>query len=135
MKITIVTLFPKMIAGFFDESIIKRAREKKLVEIELINLRDFAIDDYWTVDARPYGGGAGMILRIEPIVKALKKISKKTSKVVLTSAKGKPFNQKKAIEYSKLNHLVIIAGHYEGVDERVLNYVDEEISLGDFVMT
>jgi tRNA (guanine37-N1)-methyltransferase len=135
MKISILTLFPKMISGFFDESIIKRAQEKKLVEIELVNLRDFAIDDYGTVDDRPYGGGAGMILRVEPIHKALQKVKSKKSKVILTSAKGKPFDQEKAIEYSKIDHLVIIAGHYEGVDERVLDYVDEEISLGDFVMT
>lgn len=128
-----------MITGFFDESIIKRAQEKKLVEIELVNLRDFAVDDYGTVDDRPYGGGAGMILKIEPIVKALKKVKSQSAsrrtKIVLTSAKGKQFNQTKAIEYSKINHLVIIAGHYEGVDERVLNYVDEEISIGDFVLT
>ncbi len=148
MKITILTLFPKMISGFFEESIIKRAQDKKLVEIEIINLRDFAIDDYGTVDDRPYGGGTGMILKVEPIYKALSKISnikyqisnkilnsKIKTKTVLTSAKGKKFEQKKAQEFSKLNHLIIIAGHYEGVDERVLDYVDEEISLGDFIMT
>ena len=151
MKISIITLFPKMISGFFEESIIKRAQDKKLVEIEIINLRDFAIDDYGTVDDRPYGGGAGMVLRVEPIYKAINKIKndelrirKKNPKsiirnqkikTILTSAKGKQFNQEKAQEYSKLNHLVIIAGHYEGVDERVLDYVDEEISMGDFVLT
>lgn len=149
MKISIVTLFPKMIEGFIQESIVKRAIEKKLVEIEIINLRDFAVDDYGSVDDRPYGGGAGMVLRVEPIYKALSKISNfkaqssnkvqsskfKNQKIILTSARGKVFNQKKAQEYSKLNHLVIIAGHYEGVDERVLDLVDEEISLGDFVLT
>ena len=142
MKITILTLFPKMISGFFEESIIKRAQDKKLVEIETINLRDFAIDDYGTVDNRPYGGGAGMILRIEPLFKAIQFIKSKIQnpkskiqKIVLTSAKGKQFNQEKAINYSKLDNLIIIAGHYEGVDERVLNYVDEEVSLGDFIMT
>lgn len=135
MKISIITLFPAMISSFFNESIIKRAQEKKLVEIELVNLRDFAVDDYGSVDDRPYGGGAGMVLRVEPIYQAIKKIKIKNSKVILTSAKGKKFIQTKAIEYSKLEHLIIIAGHYEGVDERVLNYVDEEVSLGDFVMT
>ncbi|MDO9028466.1 MAG: tRNA (guanosine(37)-N1)-methyltransferase TrmD [Candidatus Roizmanbacteria bacterium] len=137
MKISVITLFPKMISGFFEESIIKRAQEKKLVDIELVNLRDFSIDDYGTVDDRPYGGGAGMILRADVIYKALTKvkITSQKSKVILTSAKGKKFNQQLAIEYSKLNHLIIIAGHYEGVDERVLDYVDEEVSLGDFVMT
>jgi len=133
-----------MIKGFFEESIIKRAVEKKLVEIEIVNLRDFAIDDYGTVDDRPYGGGTGMILRIEPIYKAIEKvksqkskvkISSKNLKVVITSPKGKTFNQKKAVEYSKLDHLIIIAGHYEDVDARVLDFVDEEVSMGDFIMT
>ena len=137
-----------MISGFFEESIVKRAISKKLVEIEIINLRDFAIDDYGTVDDRPYGGGAGMLLRADVIYKALSKISNikyqisnKTQilndkiKTVLTSVKGKQFKQKKAAEFSKLDHLIIIAGHYEAVDERVLNFVDEEVSLGDFIMT
>jgi len=162
MRISIITLFPKMISGFFEESIVKRAIEKKLIEIELINLRDFAVDDYGSVDDRPYGGGAGMILRADVIYKALAQISnfkfliskqnpksqfpnsKQASKpnnqylnqrIILTSPRGKLFNQQKAKEYSRLNHLVIIAGHYEGVDERVLDFVDEEISLGDFVLT
>jgi len=144
MKITVITLFPKMIEGFFKESIIKRAQEKKLVDIEVINLRDFAIDDYGSVDDKPYGGGTGMLLRVDVIYKALQKVknqklkvksTSQKSKVILTSAKGKIFNQEKAQEYSKLDNLIIIAGHYEGVDERVLDYVDEEISLGDFVMT
>ncbi len=140
MKISIITLFPKMISGFFEESIIKRAQNKKLVEIEIINLRDFSIDDYGTVDDRPYGGGAGMILRIEPIYKALEKVKSeklkvKNSKVIITSPKGKIFNQKKAVEYSKLDNLIIITGHYEDVDARVLDYVDEEISMGDFILT
>ena len=156
MKISIVTLFPKMIEGFLNESIVKRAQEKGVVEIEIINLRDFAIDSYGTVDDRPYGGGAGMILRVEPIYKVLSKIfnspfilqgkqfsifNKKSNsknqkvKTILTSAKGKQFNQTKAKELSKLDNIIIIAGHYEGVDERILDYVDEEISLGDFVMT
>jgi len=133
-----------MISGFCEESIIKRAQTKKLVEIELINLRDFAVDDYGSVDDKPYGGGVGMVLRIEPIYEALKKIKNQkskvknttqNSKVILTSPKGKKFDQTKALEYSKIDHLIIVSGHYEGVDERVLDFVDEEISLGDFVMT
>ena len=143
MKITIITLFPRMIAPFFNESIIKKAIEKKLVEIEIINLRDFGIDKRGTVDDRPYGGGAGMILRVEPIYDAIQfailnfkfQISKKNRRIILTSPKGKPFDQKSAVNYSKLNHLIIIAGHYEGVDERILDFVDEEISIGDFVLT
>src|SRR3989338_4952496 len=168
MRIYIVTLFPKMISSFFNESIVKRAQEKKLVDIEIINLREFAIDDYGTVDDRPYGGGAGMIMRVDVIYKALSHVissgarnlakrklrslsinsrsldssspsapqnDEEGRKTILTSPKGKIFNQQKAQEYSKLDHLVIIAGHYEGVDERVRDFIDEEISLGDFVMT
>lgn len=149
MRISIITLFPKMVSCFFEESIIKRAIDKKLVEIEIINLRDFAVDHYGSVDDRPYGGGAGMILRVEPIYKALQSVIptganevsgmeeslSNKQKIVLTSPKGKIFNQKKADEYSKLHHLVIIAGHYEDVDARILDYVDEEVSMGDFVMT
>lgn len=135
MKISIITLFPKMISGFFEESIVKRAVEKNLVEIEIINLRDFAIDDYGTVDDRPYGGGAGMILRVDVIHKAISKIKNQKSKIVLTSPKGKIFDQKKAQGYSQLDHLIIIAGHYEDVDARILDFIDEEVSMGDFILT
>jgi len=141
MKISIITLFPKMISGFFEESIIKRALEKKLVEIEIINLRDFAIDDYGTVDDRPYGGGAGMIIRVDVVHKAISNVKSQMSKpnlkskILLTSPKGKLFNQSLADEYSRLDHLIIISGHYEGVDERVTKFIDEEVSIGDFVLT
>ncbi len=135
MKVSIITLFPDMINAFLKESIIKRAQEKGAVEIKFINLREFALDDYGSVDERPYGGGAGMVLRVEPIYNALQKIKSDNQKIILTSPKGKIFNQKKAQEYSGEKHLVIIAGHYEEVDERVRDLVDEEISLGDFVMT
>lgn len=124
-----------MISAFFEESIIKRAQEKKLVNIEIIDLRKFAKDNYGSVDDRPYGGGAGMVMRVDVLHEALSKIKSAETEIVLTSAKGKLFNQEKAQEYSKINHLVLIAGHYEGVDERILEYVDEEVSLGDFVMT
>lgn len=140
MKITVLTLFPKLIETFLSESIVKRAIDQKLVDIQVANLREFAKDSYGSVDDRPYGGGAGMLLRVDCVVDALKSIeqsgvSKESTKTILTSAKGIPYTQHKAIEFSKLPHLVIIAGHYEGVDERVLDYIDEEISLGDFVMT
>lgn len=139
MKISVLTLFPKMISGFFEESIVKRAIEKGLIEIEIINLRKFSIDKHQTVDDKPYGGGAGMVLRVDVLEKAIHSVISRSEarndRIVLTSAKGKMFNQKKAIEYSKLDHLIIIAGHYEGVDERALDYIDEEISLGDFVLT
>lgn len=137
MKITIVTLFPKMIEGFTNDSIIKRAQAKGLVDINIVNLRDYARDSYGTVDERPYGGGAGMVLCVDVLKKSLDSISSSTSKphVILTSARGAVFNQKKAQEYSRLNELVIYAGHYEGFDERFSDYIDEEISLGDFVLT
>jgi len=133
-----------MISGFFEESIIKRAQDKKLVEIEIINLRDFAIDNYGTVDDRPYGGGAGMVIRVDVVHKALQKVKSQkskvkntiqNSKVILASPKGKQFNQQKALEYSKLDHLIIIDGHYEGEDERDLNNIDEEVSMEEFIMT
>ncbi len=137
MKIRILTLFPDMIKGFFAESIVKRAVENKLVKIEIINLRNFAEEKHHTVDDRPYGGGAGMVMKVDVLDKAIQnsKLKIKNSKVILTSAKGKIFNQQKALEYSRLESLVIIAGHYEGVDERAMDLIDEEISMGDFVMT
>ena len=138
MKISVITLFPDMISSFIKESIIKRAVDKGLAEIELINLRDFAKDKYKSVDDKPYGGGAGMILRVDVLKDAISfavKNKEGKTKIVLTSAKGKTYSQKKANDYLKLDHLVIIAGHYEGTDERILNYIDEEISIGDFILT
>jgi len=142
MKIDILTLFPKMFKGPFDESIIKRAQKKKLVEIKIHNLRKWADDKRGTVDDRPFGGGVGMVLMIKPIDKALEEIKKSASrnikkrKIILLSASGKSFNQKKAKELSKEDHLIFICGHYEGIDERVKEHlVDEEISVGDYVLT
>ncbi|MFA9288693.1 MAG: tRNA (guanosine(37)-N1)-methyltransferase TrmD [Weeksellaceae bacterium] len=138
MKISIITLFPNMLKGFFAESIVKKAQEKKLVEIEIIDLRLYALDKYGTVDDRPYGGGAGMVLRIEPLKEAIDFACNdklKKCRTVLTSAKGARFNQEKANKYVKLDHLVVIAGHYEGFDDRVTSYIDEEVSIGDFILT
>lgn len=136
MKIDILTLFPEMFKGPFDESIIKRAQEKRLVEIKIHNLRKWARDKHKTVDDRPFGGGVGMVLMIEPVYKALKELHKKDSKVILLTPKGKVFNQKLAGKFSKEKHLIFICGHYEGVDERVREHlVDEEISIGDYVLT
>lgn len=137
MQIDIITLFPQMFAGPFSQSILQRIQKKSLVKIKIHDLRDFAIDDYGTVDDRPYGGGAGMILRIEPIAKALKSIKKKKkSKIILLSPSGTPFVQKKALNYSRLDQLILICGHYEGVDQRVADdLVDEVISIGDYVLT
>ncbi len=140
MRIDILTLFPKMFAGPFEESIIQRAQAKALVEIHVHNLREWASDKHKTVDDRPYGGGVGMVLMVEPIDRALRalksKVKNQKSKVILLDPGGKPFNQAKAMELSKLDHLILIAGHYEGVDQRVKEHlVQEEISIGDYVLT
>jgi len=146
LKIDILTLFPEIFKGAFDCSIIKRAQEKKRVKIEIHNLRKWAVDKRGTVDDRPYGGGVGMILMIEPIYEALKSLDlldkknkirhARTTKVILLSPSGKVFNQQKARELAKLKRIVLICGHYEGVDQRVLDYlVDEEISIGDYILT
>lgn len=144
MKLSIVTLFPDMLRPFFEISIVKRAQERKKVVIEYINPRDFAKDNYKTVDEAPYGGGEGMVMKVEPIYEAIqkaktsnakRKAASQNTKVILTSPRGMVYTQEKARGYSKLDHLILIAGHYEGVDERVSSLVDEEISLGDFVMT
>jgi len=140
MKISILTLFPEMFLGPFDYSIIKRARDKKIVEINYVNIRDFGIGRHKVVDDKPYGGGLGMLLRVDVLDKAIesiknKKLNKKSQKVVLLGTHGKTFNQKKAKDLSKLEHLILICGHYEGVDERIKKFVDEEISVGDFIVT
>lgn len=140
MKITILTLFPEYFVSILNESMIKKAQEKKLVEFNIVNIRDFAQDKHQVTDDRPFGGGAGMVMKVEPIDLALKNLGFKKesqkSKIVLTSAKGKVFDQNVAREYSLLKNLVLICGHYEGVDERVAqNLIDEEIRIGDYVLT
>ncbi len=142
MKISILSLFPEMFKGPFDHSILKRAQEKKLVEIDLINIRDFGEGKHKLVDDTPYGGGVGMVLKVDVLHKAIEYAKKSTlrpqgskAKVILLSAGGKTFKQSIAKEYSKFDHLILICGHYEGVDARIMNYVDEEISIGDFVLT
>lgn len=136
MKIDILSLFPEMFKGPFDESIIKRSQDKKLAEINIHNIRKWAQDKHKTVDDRPYGGGVGMVLKVEPIYSALKDLRGKETKVILLSPQGKVFNQKKARNLSQLKHIVLIAGHYEGFDERIRQHlVDEEISIGDYVLT
>lgn len=141
MKIDVITLFPKMFESPFEESIIKRAIEKKVVELKTHNLRDWALDSYGTVDDKPFGGGVGMLIRPEVVWEALKEIKEKRKKekkrrIILMSAKGKRLDQKKVEELSKYDNLVLIAGHYEGFDQRVADFmVDEEISIGDYVLT
>lgn len=141
MKITIITLFPEIFPLFLNFSILKRAQKKSLVEFEVVNLRDFGIGTHKTVDDRPYGGGAGMILKAEVLAKALKSVKrtnnqKSSQLTILTSASGIPFKQETVKKLSKFKHLIIICGHYEGVDQRFIDkYVDEEISIGDYVLT
>lgn len=125
-----------MFKGPFDESIVKRAEKKSLVEIKVHDLRNWGLTERRTVDAKPYGGGVGMVLRIDVIDSALKDLRKKNSKVILLDAAGTTYNQQKAKELSKINHLILIAGHYEGVDHRVHEYLaDEVISIGGYVLT
>ncbi len=137
MTFDIITLFPDMFSGPFAQSIVKRAQDKKLVEINLHDLRKWAIDRHGSVDDRPYGGGVGMVLRIEPIFNALQAIPRHSglSRIVLLDARGETFSQKKALEYSQLDQITFICGHYEGVDERVKNLVDESVSIGNYVLT
>lgn len=140
MKITILTLFPEMFQGPFDYSIIKNAKEKNKVKIDFVNIRDFGIGKHRVVDDKPYGGGHGMILRVDVLEKAInqtkdKKLNSKNQKIILLSPHGKTFNQKKATDLSKLKHLILVCGRYEGVDERAKEFIDEALSIGDFVVT
>ena len=139
MKINIVTLFPKIFESPFAESIIKRAIKNKIIDLKIHNLRDFAIDDYGSVDDKPFGGDVGMLIRPEPVYNALESIKKGLdgkTKIILMSARGKRFDQKKAEELAKLDNLILIAGHYEGFDQRISDFmIDEEISIGDYVLT
>jgi tRNA (guanine37-N1)-methyltransferase len=123
-----------MIEPIINASILKRAQENKLIEFSIVNFRDFSTNKHKTVDDTPFGGGSGMVLSVEPIYLALKAIAGNTRKILM-SPQGKTFNQNKAKELLKEEHLVFVCGHYEGFDERVYEFVDEEISLGDFVMT
>jgi len=136
MKIDIITLFPKMFEGPFNESIIKRAIEKNLVEIKINDLRKWGEGERRNVDDRPYSGGPGMIMRVDIIDSALTDLKRKNSKIILLDAAGEKYTQQKAREFSKLDHIILVAGHYEGVDHRVHeNLADEVISVGDYVLT
>lgn len=135
MQIDILTLFPEMFHGFLNESIIKRAIEKEKVKINIINFRDYTTDPHGKVDDTPFGGGAGMVLQIEPIYNALEKIKKDDSHIILLTPGGTTFNQTKAKELTSFSHLILICGHYEGFDDRIRLLVDEEISIGNFILT
>ena len=135
MKIDILTLFPKMFEGFLKESIIHRAIEKKIVEINIIDFREFSHLSNHQVDDTPYGGGGGMVLRCEPLIEAIESVKEENTKVILMCPQGQKFYQKKAENLTKESHIVLVCGHYEGFDERIRDYVDEELSIGDYVLT
>jgi len=150
MNFQIITIFPNMLQSYFEESIIRRAQKNQLINIKMHDLRKWTSDRHHTVDDTPYGGGAGMVMKIEPLYDAIKAVTKtgllsrlkqvfspteKNRKIILLSAKGKTWNQQLAKEYSKLDEVIMICGRYEGVDERIKEFIDEEISIGDYVLT
>lgn len=138
MRFDIITIFPGIFDSYFNESILKRARKNKLININVHNLRDWALDKHQTTDDTPYGGGAGMVMKVEPIYKAVESIRsvKPKSRVILFSAKGKRYAQEDTRRLAKYDNLILICGRYEGVDERVAEHIaDEEISIGDYVLT
>lgn len=145
IQFDIITIFPDIFDCYFNESIIKRAQEKRLIKIDVHNLRDFTTDKHRTVDDTPYGGGPGMVLKVEPIYKAVQKLKtaktktknkKPKTRIILFSTRGKKFDNKVAKRLSKYDQLILISGRYEGVDERVAKYVaDEEISIGDYILS
>ena len=135
MRIDILTLFPHMFDGFLTESIIKRAIEKEIVQINVINFRDYSKLNNSQVDDTPYGGGAGMVLMCDPIVSAIEDVKDDDAIVILMTPQGKPYKQETARKLSQKKHIVLVCGHYEGFDERIRNFVDMEISIGDYVLT
>lgn len=135
MRIDILTLFPEMVESFTKESIIKRAIDNKLVEINIIDFRKYSKDPHCKVDDTPYGGGNGMVLMCQPIYDCIEDIKNENSKVIMLTPDGKTYKQNIAYDLSKEKHLILLCGHYEGFDERIRNIVDMEISIGDYVLT
>ena len=135
MRIKILTLFPEMFDGFLTNSIIKRAIAKDVVSIDIIDIRKYTLDKYGRVDSAPIGGGAGLIMKCQPIVDCLKANKGNNAKVIMLSPRGKTYTQEKAHELTNEGEIVLLCGHYEGIDERVNKYVDEMISIGDYVLT
>jgi tRNA (guanine37-N1)-methyltransferase len=135
MRITILTLFPQMFDGFLTNSIIKRAIAKGAVTVDIVDIRSFTKDKYHRTDTPPIGGGAGLIEKCQPIVDALQSVRTPDSHAVLFSPRGETYVEKKAQSYAELDHLILVCGHYEGVDERVNPYVDELLSVGDYILT
>jgi tRNA (guanine37-N1)-methyltransferase len=135
MKIDIVTLFPEMFEPVLGASIVGRARQRGLLELRFINPRDFTADKHHSVDDRPFGGGAGMVLKAQPLYAAIESVRRPASRTVCLSPQGRCFDAAAARRLSREKHLILVCGHYEGIDERVLRHCDEEISVGDFVLT
>ncbi|MDD4802161.1 MAG: tRNA (guanosine(37)-N1)-methyltransferase TrmD [Syntrophomonas sp.] len=135
MKIDILTLFPAMFASPFNESIIARARKRNLVEINTVNIRDFAQGRHQQVDDYPYGGGAGMVMKFDVLSRAIEKLKESNSHVIYLSPQGKKLDQNDVLRISPQEHLILLCGHYEGIDERTMQLVDEEISIGDYVLS
>jgi tRNA (guanine37-N1)-methyltransferase len=136
MKIDVLTLFPAMFAGPLDESIVKRAREAKLLDLKIHNLRDWTHDRHKTVDDKPFGGGPGMLLKVEPLFEAIESLQREKTKVILLSPSGRNFSQEIARELSQSEDLLLVCGSYEGFDERVREALaDDELSIGDYVLT
>ncbi len=139
MRIDILTLFPEMFDGPLSESILRQAREKGILDVRLVNIRDFALDKHRTADDYQYGGGSGMVMKPDPVLGALESVmvedSKESTAVVLLSARGRLFDQATALDLSRRSRVVLICGRYKGVDERVLDAVTDEISIGDYILT
>jgi tRNA (guanine37-N1)-methyltransferase len=136
LRIDVITIFPGMLKGFLEESIVKRAVQKGLASIQAMDLRRFTKDRHQTTDDRPFGGGAGMVMKPEPLFEAVESIRTPASKVILMTPQGRRFEQAKAVRLAQESHLIFVCGHYEGVDERVRTHlVTEEISIGDYVLT
>lgn len=135
-EIDVLSLFPEYFRGPFDVSMLKRAQEKELLKINLVDIRDFSEDRFRRVDDRPYGGGPGMVMMPDPVVKAIKSKKRSDSKTIYLSPQGKTLTAAKCKELASCNHLILVCGHYEGIDQRIIDSeIDEEISIGDFVLT
>ncbi|HTH12950.1 MAG TPA: tRNA (guanosine(37)-N1)-methyltransferase TrmD [Spirochaetia bacterium] len=136
MKFTVLSLFPEIVDGFFQTSLMKKAVERGLIEVELVNIRDFALDKHKSCDDIPYGGGAGMVLKPEPLARALDSVGAGQKRTLYPTPSGRLFDQPTARELAKEDHLVFICGRYEGIDQRIIDeYVDEELSIGDYVLS
>lgn len=135
MKITVLTLFPEMYNDFLNTSIIGRAIKRGIVEVECVQIRDFATDNYKHVDDRPFGGGKGQVMKCQPVLDALNSVRTDDSYTIMMSPQGKTLTQTKARELSLKDHIIILCGHYEGIDARVNKYMDEMMSIGDYVLT